>query len=310
MEFFEDVGVMVLAYGVARAVPSLVEQLRAEGLSPESIVVVRNQPPHPTLAPEALPADIVSIDLAENLGYAGGMNVGIRRHLADGRRWILLLTEDSGLRPGSATSLVEAAKRSTNFGVLGPVVGWLGGGRVFSYGGVSKANGDIDHLRQGAPPATVAGIARCDWIDGAVMLLSAHMLDRVGLLDERFFLYFEDTELCLRARRAGWNVGVVVDARSEEKPGLDRRPGAYAYLHARNGLEYARLAAGNAGVRAALRRHLRELRAALRRLAAASNQDRAGQWLRLRSEWWGVFDFMLRRRGAPPRRLPGQGDLQ
>jgi GT2 family glycosyltransferase len=305
-----DAGVVIVSYGRASALPSLIAQVASEGIPEESMIVVRNHGGDPTVEPPRLPPGVLTVNLADNLGSGRAKNVGIHHHLRSGRGWILLLSQDTEPNPGALATLLSAAQTAADYGVLGPVVGWARTGKVFSYGGVSRANGDIDHVRQDVPPPTDSGIARCDWIDGSIMLVRSDVFDQVGLFDERLFMYFGDTEFCLRARGAGWGVGVVLGARIEETPGLDRRPGAYAYLHARNGLEYARLAAGARGVGAALRRHARELRAALRRLATPGTTNRAEEWMRLRCEWRGVLHFLLRRWGPPPPNLPGRGDVR
>jgi GT2 family glycosyltransferase len=300
---------VIVVHGSAPSLSSLVDQLVGEGIAREAIVVVRNPSGNAQLPAGWPPTGTTLVELPENRGYGAGMNAGIQHQMAAGRGLLLLLTPTVSLTPGSIGRLLAASGQAPQFGILGPVVGWKGRDRVFSYGGVSKPSGDIGHHRGEAPPADDAGIAACDWIDGAVMLIRTAAIQEIGLFDEDFFLYFEDTELALRARRSGWQVGVVLDARADEAPGSDRRPGAYQYLHARNGMEYARRAAGLPGVRAGARRHLRELRAALRRLATPGLPDRGGQWMRLRCEWRGVWDFATRRFGAPPASLAGRGDL-
>ncbi len=52
-----------------------------------------------------------------------------------------------------------------------------------------------------------------DWLAGASLMMRQDVLDRIGLFDEEFFLYFEETELCLRAARAGWPTDYVVESR-------------------------------------------------------------------------------------------------
>ena len=80
------------------------------------------------------------------------------------------------------------------------------------------------------------------------MLVRAAALERVGGFDERFWSYFEEAELCLRARRAGFRVGVVLDAVAEQAPGGPGRPGVWSYLMTRNGVAYAWRAAGPGGL--------------------------------------------------------------
>jgi glycosyltransferase involved in cell wall biosynthesis len=143
------------------------------------------------------------------------------------------------------------------------------------------------------------------------MLVRSEALRVVGLLDERFFMYFEETELCLRAAKAGWRIGVVLDANAEQIPGAGKRPGAYQYLLTRNGLAYALDAGGAWGLAGALARRVRE---GIDLIGVRHNP-----WLsptvhsRARLEFVatcrGVVDYVLGRWGPPPAGLPGLGDI-
>ncbi len=297
-----DIGIVILAYGAGDLHLALLAALLDEGAAPEALVVVHN-PASPADRPGGVPG-VALIRNRRNLGYAGAMNIGIRHQLARGARQVLLLTHDTRPRPGALAALARAAARAPEFGVLGPVLLFAGSERVFSYGGRTAADGSVGHVLD-PPPGPVAA---CDWIDGSAMLLRADAIERVGLLDDRFFMYFEETDLCLRMQRGGWSVGVAVDALAEQEPGRGRRIGAFTYLMTRNGTEYARSAAGLRGVAAAVQRVLLEtlphLGAVVRRSAAAAESR-----VVLAAMWLGLLDFARRRFGPPPARLAGLGDV-
>jgi hypothetical protein len=300
-------GVVVLTHGDgAEAIPLLRSLPDEHDVSAESIVAVHN-PVRPGDADLVAPHGIAVLRMAENVGYAGGMNAGMRHHLDAGADLVLILTGEVGLRSGAVERLLAAAERAPDFGALGPAIWWRSQDRPFSYGGVRLPGGRTDQLHELPPRVDEAGIAECDWIEGAAMLLRAKALEQVGLLDERFFLYFEETELGLRLSRAGWRLGVVVD----QEPGLARRPGAYAYLLTRNGLEYARRAAGWRGVARSLGERAREAWNALRVWASprSSREARAANRVLLAALRRGVVDFARRRWGPPPATLRGLGDI-
>jgi GT2 family glycosyltransferase len=304
-------GVVVLTHGDGEEALPLLRSLPDEhGVSAEAIVAVQNpvRPEDVTLIP---PHDGIGVlRMPDNRGYAGGMNAGMRHHLDDGAELVLILTGEVGLRPGAVERLLAAAAGAPDFGALGPAIWWRSEDRPFSFGGMRLSAGRIDQLHA-RPEADEQGIAACDWIEGAAMLLRAEALKEVGLLDERFFLYFEETELGLRLSRAGWRLGVVLDAVAEQEPGLARRPGAYAYLLTRNGLEYSRRAAGARGVARVLGERAREGWQAARVLASPRSTPaaRAANRLRLAATARGVADFARRRWGAPPQSLRGLGDI-
>lgn len=239
------------------------------------------------------------------------MNAGIRRHEVRGTPLVLLLTHDARLRPGSVRTLLRAAEGAPDFGILGPVLWSRERGQALSYGGIRDSAGRTGQLAT-RPEAAANGIAECDWVEGSAMLVRQRVFYDAGLFDERFFLYFEETELCLRATRAGWRIGVVLDASAEHSPGGGRRPLAYTYLLCRNGLEHARLAAGSSGVVGQLHHELGQS-VGLARICASPRSSLEARKLgagKLFATLLGVGDFALRRFGPPPRRLLPGGDIR
>jgi GT2 family glycosyltransferase len=305
----EKVGAVVLAYGSDGSLAELLGDLTAGGIQPADVTVVHN----PSREREVLERadarhDFLSSDY--NAGYAAGMNIGLRRRLARGDDVVLLVTQEVRFEDGGVARLLDAAGRAPSFGVLGPALLWRERGEPFSYGGVLHADGRIEHLLN--RPQVADGVAECDWVDGAAMVIRRVLVEDVGFLDERFFLYFEDTEFCLRATRAGWRIGVVLDAKAEQSPGGGRRSGAYEYLYTRNGLEFAARAAGVGGLRVALGRQLKESTDLLRircNPRSPSSTRRTAQ-LKLHGTFRGAADFMLRKWGPPPPRLARLGGIE
>ncbi len=305
-----DIGIVVLAYGMETVYAPLVASVLEQGAAAESIVIVHNSttPDGPVVSPPVPGVHV--IHHGRNLGYAGGMNAGIRHQLGRGVRNVLLLTHEVRLRDGALAALREAASAAPRFGILGPALRFPDSERVFSFGGRRTRSGATAHIME-ATGATSDGIVGCDWIDGAAMLIRADALQRVGLMDDRFFMYFEEADLCLRVQRAGWEIGVVVAAIAEQASGAARRPGAFSYLMSRNGTEYARRVGGVYGVACALRRALSEsgghVGCVARRRTPA--EQRAASRATLEAIWLGMLDFARRRWGPPPARLTGLGDV-
>ena len=302
--------VVVLTYGRRPGAADVAARLLDDGIAPERILVVHN-PSEPGMDPPAMPnADIDVVQTPKNLGYARGMNLGMRRQLDAGAEHVLLLTEDAEWRPGAIRALHAAALDHPRYGVLGPELEDTARGTMFSYGIRMSSLGATRHVVE--PPAAVDGIYECEAIDGAFTLLRADMLRRVGLYDEKLFGYAEDSELHLRARRAGWRVGVVAGVRGGQNVGGLSRPGPYAYLIARNGLNLGRQAAGRPGVAANAARY--SFYAAVyarrvidpRRSAASKAQARAYVTGIAR----GLTDYFRGRWGPPPEDLPGMGDMR
>jgi len=278
-----------------------------QGVPGESIALVHN-PASPTDPdPPALAEGATVIRMDSNRGYAGGMNAGIRHHLARNSGLILLATQDLRLRPGATPALVAAAERAPAYGALGPLLWVSGEDRIFSGGGRrGRHAGWVTHVKERPQPAA-DGIAPSDWVEGACFLVRREVVERVGLLDESLFMYFEETEFCLRTTRAGWNVGVVLDAEAEQESGQSARPGLHAYLISRNGFEYARRSSGFVGVAATARRALLESGRLLRAYPSADTSGRFATRIKLTGMWLGFAHFVRRRFGPPPDRVAGWG---
>jgi GT2 family glycosyltransferase len=238
------------------------------------------------------------------------MNLGIARQLERGCERLLLLTHDARLRQGALARLLASGEANPGYGALGPVLLLTGSEEPFSFGGVERRDGGLEHRKAMLPGA--GGIAPCDWIDGGTMLLRSGPLRAVGGFDEHFWGYAEDADLCLRLRRAGFEVGVVLGAAADQDSGAARRPGPWAYLMTRNGLAYAKRSGGAGTVaRLGAKAVLYALREAVRSLARASGLrpgPAAATWAVAVGRARGLLDFARGRWGPPPP-LPGDGDV-
>jgi hypothetical protein len=304
-------GVVILAYGAERVHDPLLESLLAEGTDPATVVLVHNQAVAGEAPPPA-PAGVEVLQTERNLGYAGGMNRGIARQLGRGAERLLLLTHDARLRPGALGALIVALEADPAYGICGPVLLLTGTDSAFSYGGETTAGGGNLH-RQERPEGDGAGLAACDWIDGGTMLIRRAVFERVGTFDERFWGYCEDADLCVRARRAGFGVGVVLGAAADQAPGASRRRGAWAYLMTRNGLAYAHRARGARGLALSTARFAGVAAINLARAAVRAARLHPGgvqePWAIAVGTIRGAIDYRRGRWGPPPPGLPGMGDL-
>jgi GT2 family glycosyltransferase len=158
-----------------------------------------------------------------NLGYSGGNNAGIRYALARGAAYIWLLNNDARVAPDALTYMVAVLERHGAVGIVGTKVYYLDRPDVIlSAGGVLdlEAGGAVRHIGgdredEGAydAPATV------DWVAGCSMMVRREIFSSIGPFDDNYFLYFEDVDLCLRARAAGWTVRYEPRARIWHREG-------------------------------------------------------------------------------------------
>ena len=153
-----------------------------------------------------------------NLGFAAGANVGLRRALAAGADLVFLVNNDTLIDAPAVEHLV--AHMRPEVGIAAPLIYYADEPeRIWSAGGqVRRLLLEKYDDRQGQVDwGGWTGPLERDFVTGCGVMLSRRLLERVGLFDERFFMYYEDSDLCLRARRAGFRILVVPQARMWHK---------------------------------------------------------------------------------------------
>jgi GT2 family glycosyltransferase len=159
------------------------------------------------------------VKLEENLGYAGNNNVGIEYALEQGADWVFVLNEDTILDEECLTNLVSVGESDKRIGVLGPMVYHHDEPEVIqTAGGKFGPRWEAYHLSvderdvgQYEEPHLV------DWISGCGIMVRREVIEQVGLIDERYFYFWEETEWCLRAGRSGWKIVHVPQAKMWHK---------------------------------------------------------------------------------------------
>jgi GT2 family glycosyltransferase len=141
---------------------------------------------------------MVLIQVRENLGFAGGNNVGLRYALATGADYFWLLNNDTVVSPNALGEMVSCAEE--NNGIIGAALHYYHvPDKIQAYGGgyFSQATGMVRTVTSTRPN-------HLDFINGASFLFSSQILQSVGYFDENIFLYFEENDYCIRARIKGY----------------------------------------------------------------------------------------------------------
>ena len=178
------------------------------------------------------------IELANNRGYAGNNNVGIRAALTQQADWVFVLNEDTILAPDCLAHLVKVGQSDPHIGIVGPMVYHHDEPDVIqSAGGRLGRYWQSRHIAQNEPDrGQFTTPHRVEWISGCAILVRRAVIEQVGMLDERFFYYWEETEWCLRASKQGWCIMHVPQAKLWHK-GVQRdyRPSpSVTYYNTRN----------------------------------------------------------------------------
>jgi GT2 family glycosyltransferase len=230
----------------------------------EILIVDNNSTDGTPTAVRSLFPNIALIQTGANLGFAAGNNVGLRYALDHGYDYAFLLNNDTEVTPNLLKELLAVAETDSTIGIIGPTICyydhperiWSAGGAIDWHRGTSEMRGL--NQRYHRPPPVPSNV---DFISGCALLCRCSVLERVGLLDERFFMYYEETEWCVRAKRAGFRIIQVPQARIFHKIPLDARANQpyVAYYMTRNRLLFLRATSAtlSAWLNAALLQDLR-----------------------------------------------------
>ncbi|MFN4130773.1 MAG: glycosyltransferase, partial [Paracoccaceae bacterium] len=170
------------------------------------------------------PHGVRVLQSGHNGGFGAGNNFGIRAGLPGGLTpdYVYLLNSDAFPAPDAIGALLAHLESHPQTGFAGSQIHGEDGAphhTAFRFPSIAgefeqaARSGPISRLLRGAivAPPLPAVTGRVDWLAGASLMMRSAVLDRIGLFDEVFFLYFEETELCLRAARAGWPTDYVVE---------------------------------------------------------------------------------------------------
>jgi GT2 family glycosyltransferase len=180
-----------------------------------------------------------------NFGFAEGNNAAIRLALAEGYRWIMLLNNDTTLAEDAIAELLQPLVDDETIGISsGAIVYMATPETVWSAGGrIDRPTGRVltDWLDQ--PLAALPGETySVDHVSGCAMLLRSAAIRKAGLLDPRFFMYYEETEWCARIAACGYRI--VVNPRAVIHHSIDPAAQAgspsIAYYMTRNHLLFLR----------------------------------------------------------------------
>lgn len=150
------------------------------------------------------------LPVQHNLGFSGGNNIGIEQAIKNGAAYVLLLNNDTTVEPDFLKNMVEAAKNGRDVGIVTgkirffsrPDYIWFGGGYF------DNRDGKIGHERYNIKDNEQfnSPVRNISFASGCLMLIPIGAVQKVGLLEEKYFLYSEDTDYCCRIRKAGLNI--------------------------------------------------------------------------------------------------------
>lgn len=166
--------------------------------------------------------EIEIIQNEENLGFAEGNNVGISNIIARGTDYILLQNNDTVVDPRFLTELVQVIESDNTIGVVGPTVYYYGSPNKIQSAGAKIwwCIGRSRHLRKNRfDKGDLGEIREVDYIPGCSLLAKSELFSKVGYLNENYFAYWEESDWCIRVKKAGYNILYVPPAKVWHKGG-------------------------------------------------------------------------------------------
>ncbi len=149
------------------------------------------------------------IENKDNLGFAGGNNEGIRYALENNAEYVWLLNNDTRVDPKALTELVHTIGFNEDTGMAGSKILLLKQPDTLHFAGgkINLENGLTTHV--GAFEKDVGqydNLSEVDYVTGCSLLVKREVIERIGLMPEAYFLYYEETDWCMLARGAGYKI--------------------------------------------------------------------------------------------------------
>lgn len=191
--------------------------------------------------------DLIFLENQNNLGFAEGNNVGIKHALENQADYVLLLNNDTTVELDFLTQLIKAAESDRKIGMLGPKINFYNHkDRIWFLGGkINRLLNKGTHLYYDQVDSVENlpnELFEVDYFTGCALLIKKEVIEKIGLMWDGYFLYYEDTDWNLKAKKNGWKVIVAPKAKIYHKVSRSTKPGSssYVYYHTRNGLYLAK----------------------------------------------------------------------
>jgi len=219
------IAIIILHFGKIETTRSCLRDL-SKKIGDNQLILINNTPEDISSLTKIIPHTIL-IDNRANLGFAKGVNQGIKRALANKSiKAVFLMNNDLSLSFGNFSQLALTYGKFPTAGIVSPILHHGGGpaspAGVYDWGGLfNKWTGMVKHKNWGNKPKTILSVTH---VAGAAMLIKKEVIEKIGMLDERFFLYYEDLDFCLRALSADYTIHINPDIVAEHEVSAGSNP--------------------------------------------------------------------------------------
>lgn len=137
-----------------------------------------------------------------NLGYSGGNNLGIKTAFENKADFVLILNNDVVAADDLLAKLIETANSDNSLGILGPAIDE--GNRIVYGGKIKWLKPELLH--------SASPLKTNFYVPGTAWLIRTEVIRKIGILDQRYFLYFEDVDYAMKAHKSGYRLRIVPEA--------------------------------------------------------------------------------------------------
>lgn len=183
-------------------------------------------------------------ETGNNGGYAAGNNFAIKIALKQNYDYVAIVNNDVIVEKDTLKKLVDYLNQNCQVGIVGPKICNYPDTEIIQSMGfrVILAKGRTPAINEGKKASSVHSIVNCDALCGAFMLIRREVLQRVGLMPELYFLFFEETDWCLHVKNAGFLIQSIPNAVVYHKgsASIDKVKGLKLYYMSRNSVLFVR----------------------------------------------------------------------
>lgn len=203
-----NTAIIIVHFGKLATTQECIKSILKYEKSYHSVVVVNNDQQQLVKSNFPSSPQLVIINNPRNVGFATAVNIGIKYALSHNADSILLINNDTILHKPIMKKLSEAFDEHSTIGIVGPAIEFFKKNKkLYDLGGyVNMTIGKTRHDNEKKIPFEVLQFP--DYVSGCCMLIKESVIKKIGYFDERFFLYYEDVDFCLRAKKAGFAVAV------------------------------------------------------------------------------------------------------
>jgi GT2 family glycosyltransferase len=204
--------IIIVNYNCAKDTIETIESLNKHNKSLFDIFVVDNNSQEDDLhyLKANLDDDVKLIKSKANLGFAGGNNLAIRKVLSQNYKYIFLLNPDTIIDDLNFFPIILEQIKTNNPDILGPMIRYypdtdkiyFAGGFVNTFTGLTVMKDKKKNYKEYDNSSSF----ECDFITGCAMIIKKDLIESIGSLPEEYFLYFEESDFCMKAKRLGYKV--------------------------------------------------------------------------------------------------------